>query len=61
MANMFLQIPIEYRNRIAGPVWVGEDNYRDLLADARAKHRYGDVIIDKQYMVKMLWRQNPAS
>lgn len=56
MVDMFLEIPFEKRSALRGPIWVGEDEYNSLAVEAKAKHLAFDIIIDREYTVRIRWR-----
>lgn len=55
LAEMYRQIPQVEWPRISGPVWMRELGFREFTPAGRAKHSKYDIIIDQDYVVRMLW------
>ena len=55
LADMFQKIPHPDWSRISGPIWMGESGYGQFAPTSRAKHPKYSIIIDQDYVVRMLW------
>ncbi|MEZ4862830.1 MAG: hypothetical protein R3C14_16050 [Caldilineaceae bacterium] len=55
MAEMFLQIDLKEWSRISGPSWVRDAKYNEFASANRAKHPKYQIMIDEEYVVRMLW------
>jgi len=55
LSEMFQKIPHAEWARISGPVWMRESGYGHFAPTSRAKHPKYDIVIDQDYVVRMLW------
>lgn len=55
MAEMILQVDPKEWSRISGPSWIREAKYNEVASANRAKHQKYQILIDKEYVVRMLW------
>jgi len=55
LATMFQMIEHQEWSRISGPVWMSNPGYTSLAQTTLAKHSKYDIIVDRDYVVRMLW------
>lgn len=55
LAEMYQKVPHAEWPRISGPVWMRESGYSGFAPTSRAKHPKYDIVVDQDYVVRMLW------
>lgn len=55
LAEMYQKVPQAEWSRISGPVWMRESGYGHFAPTSRAKYPKYDIVVDQDYVVRMLW------